>query len=225
MDIIITGATGLVGGAVVKEAIANDLIRHAFILTRRMLPDAISNHPKITVILHKDFFTYPLELMERLAGCEACLWCIGAGVYKFPDKGTAKMVCVDLPLAAATAFMINLAPRLGDGDRFRFLFVSGKYAEWDEVKPLWFSSDVRRIKGTAEKRLLSLASVSQERLEVLIIRPAGIMATKGGWLKSKLAKLAGFIAVDDLAQEIVIISAESGGPSITEMEELMVYVR
>ncbi|KAI1750194.1 hypothetical protein F4782DRAFT_256410 [Xylaria castorea] len=224
MDVIITGATGFIGGAVVRQAIASDIIRHAFILTRNPLPDDVSNHSKATVIQHNDFFTYPLALLEQLAGCEACIWCVGRHAYQFSNKGTAKMVSVDFPLAAAAAFMINLTPRLQYSEKFRFVFVSGKYAEWDDEKPLFFMRDTRRMKGAAEKRLLSLAAMSQSRLEVSIVRGAGIIATRGGWLKSKLARIAGFIAVDDFAYELVLISAETGGPEIFEMKELLQYV-
>ncbi|RYC63416.1 hypothetical protein CHU98_g2772 [Xylaria longipes] len=218
MDVIITGATGFIGGAVVRRAIASRLVNHAYILTRKPLSEFISKHSKITEIIHADFLTYPEALMERLAGCEACIWCIGGRAYKFPDIATAKKVCVDYPLAAATAFMDHLAPR---PDKFKFLYVSGKFAEWDEKKSLFFLRDTRRIKGTAEQRLLALASISQSRLEVHIARPGGIMAMRGGCVQQWLAKRVGFIFVDHLARGLVAIAEEGGGYPIIEMRDLM----
>jgi len=74
MKVIITGATGLVGGALVRACLSNDKISHAFVLTRKELPDDIAKNPNITVILHHDFSAYPPELLSQLAGAEGCLW-------------------------------------------------------------------------------------------------------------------------------------------------------
>ncbi|KAI5864042.1 hypothetical protein GGS23DRAFT_562679 [Durotheca rogersii] len=49
MKIIITGATGFAGGALVRQAVANNKITHAFVLTRRPLPEELSKHAKLTV--------------------------------------------------------------------------------------------------------------------------------------------------------------------------------
>lgn len=39
-------------------------------------------------------------------------------------------------------------PQLPEGKQFRFLFCSGKFAEWDQEKPLHFMLDTRRVKVT-----------------------------------------------------------------------------
>ena len=74
MKIIITGATGFVGGEVARQAIADPKISHAFVLTRKPLPDEFSKNEKVTVIEHKDFSSYPPELLEQLTGAEGCIW-------------------------------------------------------------------------------------------------------------------------------------------------------
>ena len=88
MKIIITGATGLVGGALVRQCIQDERITNALVVTRRPLPEKLSNNEKITVIEHKDFSTFPPELLERLSGAEGCLWYVsGAHVTAFRARG------------------------------------------------------------------------------------------------------------------------------------------
>lgn len=58
----------------VRQAIANERITHAFVLTRKPLPEDISKNEKVTVVEHKDFSTWPPEILEQLAGVEGCVW-------------------------------------------------------------------------------------------------------------------------------------------------------
>lgn len=74
MKVIVTGATGLVGSAVVRQCIASEEITHAFVLTRKPLPETVTASPKVTVITHDDFSSYPSDLLQKLAGAEACIW-------------------------------------------------------------------------------------------------------------------------------------------------------
>jgi NAD dependent epimerase/dehydratase family enzyme len=74
MNVIITGATGFIGEEVVHQAIASENIKHAFVLTRKALPDEISKNDKITVIEHADFSAFPEKVISKLTGAEGCIW-------------------------------------------------------------------------------------------------------------------------------------------------------
>lgn len=51
-------------------------------------------------------------------------------------------------------------PQLPEGKQFRFLFCSGKFAEWDQEKPLHFMLDTRRVKVTNSLPMVLCCAVS-----------------------------------------------------------------
>ncbi|KAI1471521.1 uncharacterized protein F4812DRAFT_414377 [Daldinia caldariorum] len=219
MKIIITGATGFVGSEVVRQAIADEAITHAFVLTRKPLPEDISKSEKITIIEHKDFSTYPPELLAQLTGAEGCVWAIGGRATQFPDVETARKVSVDYTLAAAKAFSEELAAGLPGP--FRFVFCSGKFAEWDQNKNLKMMKDTRLIKGQVEKGLSDIAESNKDKFEVWAMRPGGIVRKYAGLINALTAYTSGFIAVDQLAKAMLKIVVNGHANRIIESNELL----
>ncbi|KAL2193733.1 hypothetical protein P885DRAFT_71936 [Corynascus similis CBS 632.67] len=192
MKVIVAGSNGLVGSALVRQCMANDSISHA-----------VAKSPKVTVILHDDFSTYPQELLDRVKGCLwwvlVLLWkvAIGGRATQFPDIDTYRKVQVDYTITAAIAFRETLVPLLPEGSHFRFVFCSGKLAEWDQTKTLHFMADTRHIKGQVEQRLCQVADVdAAERFAVYCTRPSGILPANAGLAARALGKLYGAIDVD-----------------------------
>ena len=74
MKVIITGATGFIGGEVVKQCIKCPSITSVLVLSRRDLPKELSQDPKVKVLIHTDFSSYPPSLLEQLEGADGCVW-------------------------------------------------------------------------------------------------------------------------------------------------------
>jgi uncharacterized protein YbjT (DUF2867 family) len=74
MKIILAGGSGSIGGALLRHAVKEPCIEHVFALTRKDLPKELVASPKVTVIMHDDFASYPDELLGKLAGADGCLW-------------------------------------------------------------------------------------------------------------------------------------------------------
>jgi uncharacterized protein YbjT (DUF2867 family) len=84
MHIILTGATGQCGAAVLQYCLSSPAITRISILSRRPVP-LVEGHAKAAVILHEDFTQYPQSLLDKLKGAEGCIWALGvstAGVSK-----------------------------------------------------------------------------------------------------------------------------------------------
>ena len=71
MKLIITGATGKVGGGALQAALSNPSITTVVVLTRR---ETGIQHPKLQTIIKKDFLNYTPEEISQLQGAEACIW-------------------------------------------------------------------------------------------------------------------------------------------------------
>jgi aspartate-semialdehyde dehydrogenase len=71
MHLILTGATGLVGSGVLHYMISTPNI-----LSRRPVTQA-EGHEKVKVIIHKDYTTYPSELLAQLKDADGVVWAQG----------------------------------------------------------------------------------------------------------------------------------------------------
>jgi uncharacterized protein YbjT (DUF2867 family) len=71
MKIIITGATGRIGGAALQAALSNPTITGVVVLSRR---DIGVNHAKLQTIIKKDYTQYAADELAKLEGAEACIW-------------------------------------------------------------------------------------------------------------------------------------------------------
>lgn len=77
MHLIVTGATGLVGTAVLEAMIKRTDITKISVISRRpvkMAEDA--KDPRINVILHNDFTKYD-SIMDKLQDAKGCVWALG----------------------------------------------------------------------------------------------------------------------------------------------------
>ena len=73
MKIIVTGATGLVGAEVLRQAILDETIEEITAIVRRPLS---LQHPKIKTIIHQNFLDYS-TLSDVIKKHDAFLWCLG----------------------------------------------------------------------------------------------------------------------------------------------------
>jgi len=124
MHVIITGATGTVGVAVLRHCLASPNITQLSILSRRQftLPTGDDlDVKKASVIVHQDYSTYPDELLSTvLRGAGGCIWAQGVSQSEV-SKDEYIRITHDYPIAAAKAFS-----SLSNTRKFNFVYVSGE---------------------------------------------------------------------------------------------------
>ena len=73
MNIILTGATGMVGEGVLHEALISPKVERITLLGRS--PSGVL-HPKVREIVHENLFDLS-SIEDQLSGFDACLFCLG----------------------------------------------------------------------------------------------------------------------------------------------------
>ena len=153
-NIIVTGATGMVGSEVVRQALLDEEIESVTAIVRR---DLKMEHPKLRVIVHKDFLNFA-GLESVFAKSDACLWCLGISQFQVSVE-EYQVITVDYTVAAAEA-MLRANPAI------TFLFLSGEGADSTERSSRTFA----KYKGKTENLLRKLPFK-----KFYIARPAGIV--------------------------------------------------
>ncbi|KAF2644344.1 hypothetical protein P280DRAFT_421183 [Massarina eburnea CBS 473.64] len=164
VHLILTGATGLVGSAVLHSMLANETISRVSILSRRPVKMAEGHEDKVKVMIHKDFKTYDETLLNELRDAQGCVWALGVSQN---DVNPTEYFNIthDYTMEAAKAFS-TLHPETP----FTFVYVSGEGAT---QTPGMFTPLFGRVKGQVEQSLLDFHKV-HPNFKFYNVRPGGV---------------------------------------------------
>lgn len=166
MRVLLFGATGMVGQAALRACLQAEDVGEVVAVVRT--PSG-QHHPKLRELQHDDLW-HPQPLADRLAGFDACFFCIGktsAGM----DEAQYTHFTYDMTLAVAQA----LAP---DNPGMTFVYVSGAGADSSEQgKVMW-----ARVRGRTENALRRLPFKAVHVIRPGVIQPLhGIVSKTGSY--------------------------------------------
>jgi uncharacterized protein YbjT (DUF2867 family) len=164
MNVVIFGATGMIGRGVLIECLDDPGIARVVVVVRRSTG---MRHDKLAEIVHADFHDFaPIE--SRLGGIDACFFCLGVSSAGMSED-EYRRITYDVTLAAAKA-LLRASPSIV------FEYISGAGTDPSEKgRSMW-----ARVKGKTENDLLALSDRS------LMFRPGWIQPAKGVVSSTKL---------------------------------------
>jgi nucleoside-diphosphate-sugar epimerase len=215
MKIILFGSTGYIGHAVLQRCLSSSLITSIVSISRR---DPGITHPKLSIILHNDFSTYPHHILEELKTADTCIYCLGTNIPVKPPSLNRK---INFEYALAT-LRIFVELTKGKKSPTRFVYLSGALVEKDPNKTLWFVQENRRMRGELENALLKLdqEATSSSGSRIYIVRP-GFVQPQGAVIRTwVIGKIANAILLEDLAVAMVDVALSGSGGISVENREL-----
>lgn len=141
MNVILFGATGMVGQGVLRECLLDPDVQQVLSVVRTT---SGQQHEKLHELIHSNFFDYS-EVESQITGFDACFFSLGVSSAGM-DEAKYTHLTYDLTLSAATT-LARLCPQM------TFLYVSGAGTDSTERgRSMW-----ARIKGKTENDILKLS--------------------------------------------------------------------
>ena len=158
MNVVIFGATGMIGQGVLLECLDDPEIESVLAVVRR---SCVKEHPKLRELLHDDFFDYS-GIEKELSGYDTCLFCLGVSSAGMNEERYSHLT-FDLTVKAAE-MLAGLNPEM------TFCYVSGAGTDSSESGRIMWA----RVKGKTENHLLQLPFKA-----AYMFRPGFIQPMKG----------------------------------------------
>jgi uncharacterized protein YbjT (DUF2867 family) len=157
MNVVLFGATGMVGSGVLIECLENPGVRSVLAIGRSSC--GVVN-PKLRELIRADLFDYADAAVD-LQGLDACFFCLGVSAVGMTEPAYRRLT-FDLTVAAAEALVVQ-------NPNLTFCYVSGEGTDSTERgRVMW-----ARVKGETENRLLALP------WKAYMFRPGYIQPLKG----------------------------------------------
>ncbi|MEC0266471.1 NAD-dependent epimerase/dehydratase family protein [Paenibacillus anseongense] len=165
MNVLLFGATGMVGQSVLRECLLDTRIKRVVTIGRNATGQ---QHPKLNELVHANLLD--LSALEgKLSGFDACFFCLGVSSAGMSEE-KYKAITYDLTMSVAKT-LVRLNPAM------TFTYVTGAGTDSSaRGRSMW-----ARIKGKTENDLLKLPFKA-----AYMFRPGGILPLHGVRSKTKL---------------------------------------
>lgn len=155
MNVILFGATGMLGQGVLRECLLDPRIERVLSIGRSATGQ---RHAKLREIVHDDLLKID-AIASELTGFDACFFCLGVSSAGMSEEAYRR-VTYDYTMAVAHT-LVRLNPRM------TFVFVSGAGTDSTERGGTMWA----RVKGQTENALLRLPFKAAYMFRPAIIQP------------------------------------------------------
>jgi uncharacterized protein YbjT (DUF2867 family) len=158
LNIILTGATGMIGEGVLLECLNNPNVENVLMVNRKHFD---FSHPKLQELLVPDFMDLS-AVEDKLQGYNACLFCAGISSAGLNEEQYTH-ITYDITIHFAET-LVKLNPGMV------FNFISGSHTDSSEKGRMMWA----RVKGKTENALLKLPFKA-----IYTFRPGFMKPTEG----------------------------------------------
>ena len=155
INVIITGATGMVGEGVLFECLQNEKVAKVLIVSRRHYEIL---HPKLKELIVPDFFKMD-QFAEEIKGYDACFFCAGVS-----SVGKKEELFTHLTYDTTLAFARSV---LAVNVHMVFTYVSGAGTDSSEKGRIMWA----RVKGKTENDLAKLPFRAEYNFRPGVMKP------------------------------------------------------
>jgi nucleoside-diphosphate-sugar epimerase len=165
MKILLFGATGSAGAAVLDACLAASIVDEVRAITRRPM---MHTSPKLRTYVHKDFLDYA-TVEEAFRSIDACLFCLGISATQVSQE-EYRTISYSYPLAAANMLKAK-------NPRAAFHYISGQGTKAGS-RMFW-----ARVKAQTEHDLIELVDADCWRPAFIDAKPSPTLPKIYGYIK------------------------------------------
>lgn len=212
INVIITGATGMVGEGVLQECLKNDAVEKVLIINRKRYD---LQHPKLKQVVVPDILHID-ELGDELLEYNACYFCAGVSSIGMNEQDYTKLT-YDLTLNFANKLLNKNAD-------MTFCYVSGSGTDSSEIgKTMW-----ARVKGKTENDLLKLPFKAVYNFRPAFMRPSPGAKNVKGVLKFIAAlypilrpfNKSYFLTLEEVGKAMIVVTLNGYNKNILEVQDI-----
>ena len=211
MNVLITGATGMVGEGVMMICLQHKDVASLTSISRRPTGES---HPKLREIIHEDFLNLR-PIAEQLRGFDACYFCLGVSSFGM-SRDQYFRTTHDLTMHFAAIFREQNPEAV-------FCYVSGAGTDSSEKGNGWAA-----VKGKVENNLINLFD------KAYMFRPGFIQPFEGlkrvqnwykyiGWLFKPGRALypKGFAKLAEIGQAMIYVTQFGYSKKVLEGDDII----
>ncbi len=206
MKILLFGASGTAGRAVLQACLNTPLVAELCVIVRKPVGRTES---KLREFMHADYLDYT-AVAEAFRAVDACLFCLGTSVTQVSKEEYVK-ISHDYPVAAA-----KMLKRESPGAAFHYISGAGTNAE---SRTFW-----SKVKGQTENELMELVDANCFRPAFIDAKPSARLPKMFALLAPALRVLKPFrslyVAGDDIGRAMLEATRENLRRRIIENPEI-----
>ena len=187
MKILLFGASGTAGGAVLQACLRTPVVNEVRAIVRKPLG---RSEPKLREFAHTNYLEYTAALTEAFHAVDACSFCLGTSVTQVSNEEFIK-ISHDYPIAAA-----KMLKTQSPGAAFHYISGAGTRAE---SRTFW-----AKLKGQTENELMEMVEADCWRPAFIDAEPSASLPKVYALLRPAMRLLRPFhslyVAGEDLGR-------------------------